>query len=360
METESKKPSRRSDGTLNQRRQQLPWPEGKRFRILSIDGGGIRGVFPAAILAEFERQYLGGDSAGDYFDLIAGTSTGGIIALGLSIGLPASAILGLYIDHGAEIFPVPAPPFERLKRLWAKVRSFNYYQYDREPLERELRRIFGTRTLGDAQRRLCIPSFDGFTEVNIFKTPHHPDFKLDWREEMVTVALATSAAPTYFSVFKDGQRRFADGGVWANNPVMVALVDALTCHAIDRDRVDILSIGCGDAEILMSDVQVTHGGLWHWREIISSAMHLASQNALGQAGLLIGRDRLVRLNAPSCHGGPIGLDDVGRATTELPSMAKNLADQNGALVAEKFFSSKAEPYTHFHGQGDKEDYRTTR
>ena len=349
MEPSDQRPLRRSDGTLGERRRQLPWPEGKRFRILSIDGGGIRGILPASILAEFEQQYLGGHSAGDYFDLIAGTSTGGIIALGLAIGLPASEILDLYFDHGEEIFPIAKPPFASLKRLWAKARSLAYYQYDRLPLERELRQIFGTRAFGEAQRRLCIPSFDGFTEVNIFKTPHHPDFRLDWREEMVTVALATSAAPTYFSIYKDGQRRFADGGVWANNPVMVALVDALSCNALERDQIDILSLGCGDAEIAMSDAQVRRGGLWHWREIVSSAMHLSSQNALGQAGLLVGRDRLVRLNSPLLPGGAIGLDDVKRAKAELPRLAKDLALRNGALVASRFFSDKAVPYTSFHG-----------
>ena len=349
MEANGQRPSRRSDGTLSGRRRQLPWPKDKRFRILSIDGGGIRGILPASILAEFERRYLGGNSAGDYFDLIAGTSTGGIIALGLSIGLPASEILNLYFDHGAEIFPAAKPPLASLKRLWAKARSLAYYQYDRRPLEHELRRIFGTRVFGEAQRRLCIPSFDGFTEVNIFKTPHHPDFRLDWREEMVTVALATSAAPTYFSIYRDGQRRFADGGVWANNPVMVALVDALTCYTLERDQIDILSLGCGDAEITMSDAQVLQGGLWHWREIVSSAMHLASQNALGQAGLLIGRDRLIRLNAPLLPGGAIGLDDVQRAKAELPVIAKDLAEENGELVASRFYSSKADPYAPFHG-----------
>jgi uncharacterized protein len=348
MEPSDQRPMRRSDGTLGERRRQLPWPEGKRFRILSIDGGGIRGILPASILAEFERQYLGGNSAGDYFDLIAGTSTGGIIALGLSIGLPASEILDLYFDHGEEIFPAAKPPFASFKRLWAKARSLAYYQYDRLPLERELRRIFATRAFGEAQRRLCIPSFDGFTEVNIFKTPHHPDFKLDWREEMVTIALATSAAPTYFSIYRDGQRRFADGGVWANNPVMVALVDALSCNELNRDQIDILSLGCGDSEMTISDAQVLRGGLWHWRDIVSSAMHLSSQNARGQAGLLIGRDRLVRLNAPFLQGGPIGLDDVKRAKAELPMVAKELALKNGALVASRFFSGKAEPYESFH------------
>jgi patatin-like phospholipase/acyl hydrolase len=96
---------RRSDGTLQGLRKQLPWPAEQPFRILSIDGGGIRGILPAAVLTELEERYLGGTSAGNYFDLIAGTSTGGIIALGLSIGLRARDIRDLYIEHGAEVFP---------------------------------------------------------------------------------------------------------------------------------------------------------------------------------------------------------------------------------------------------------------
>ena len=77
-------------------------------------------------------------------------------------------------------------------------------------------------------------------------------------------------------------------------------------------------------------------------------MHLSSQNALGQAGLLIGRDRLIRLNAPPLPGGAIALDDVERAKAELPSVAKDLAEKNGTLVASRFFSDKAEPYAPFH------------
>jgi patatin-like phospholipase/acyl hydrolase len=269
------KPSRRSDGTLDRRREQLPWPEDRPFRILSIDGGGIRGILPGTVLAEFERAHLGGQSVGNYFDLIAGSSTGGIIALGLSIGMTASDILKIYVEHGEEIFPPLRGPFKSIKAKLQFIRSLNRYQYERAPLERELRRIFGERLLGDAQRRLCIPSFDGFTEVNIFKTPHHPDFIRDWREEMVTVALATSAAPTFFSIYRNGDRHFADGGVWANNPVMVALVDAMTCYAIDRHRIEILSVGCGESEMIFTEGQVRGGGLWHWREIISAAMHLA-------------------------------------------------------------------------------------
>jgi len=76
----------RSQGAIPQRRIPQDWPKDRRFRVLSIDGGGIKGLFPATVLAELERRYLGGASVARYFDLVAGTSTGGIIALGLGAG----------------------------------------------------------------------------------------------------------------------------------------------------------------------------------------------------------------------------------------------------------------------------------
>ena len=94
-------------------------------------------------------------------------------------------------------------------------------------------------------------------------TSHHPDFRLDWQEEIVSVALATSAAPTFFSTYRNGTRHFADGGVWANNPIMAALVDALSCFEVDRHKIDILSLGCGDHDMKMTDGQVKRGGLFH-------------------------------------------------------------------------------------------------
>ena len=96
---------RRSAGVLERRRQQLEWPEDSDFRILSIDGGGIRGIFPAAFLAGLEERYLNGSSISRCFDLITGTSTGGVIAIGLGAGLCASELRDLYIERGDEIFP---------------------------------------------------------------------------------------------------------------------------------------------------------------------------------------------------------------------------------------------------------------
>jgi patatin-like phospholipase/acyl hydrolase len=352
---------RRSSGTHPGLREQLPWPEGRPFRILSIDGGGIRGILPAAILTELESKYTDERSAGDYFDLIAGTSTGGIIALALSRGMRAKAILDIYTELGPRIFPRPQG---RLRNLLRGMRNYWYYAYDPAPLKEELTRVLRAAKVGDAQRRLCIPSFDGFTEVFIFKTPHHPDYKLDWRESMVTVAMATAAAPAYFPIYRDRApkvpdaptsaigtpvRYFGDGGVWANNPVMIALVDALACYQIDRRQVHILSLGTGDTEIRITERQRRLGGFLHWAKIIDSAMHLQSQNAIGQAGLLIGRDQLIRLNAPPMPDNPIGLDDYNRASAELPPIAARLVGEFGDAVRDRFLYSAADTYTAFHG-----------
>lgn len=340
---------RRSDGTLPGPREKLPWPDNRPFRILSIDGGGICGILPAALLAEVEARLCDGRCAGDYFDLIAGTSTGGIIAPGLATGIPAKRILELYLAHGAEIFPAPSWDLLHIRRGLRWLRSIGQYAYDAKPLKRELQAVFGDRLIGSAARRLCVPSFDGFTEVHIFKTPHHKDFKLDWRDTLVTAAMATSAAPTFFPVYLDKGRVFADGGAWAASPVMVGLVDALSCHELDRRNVHILSLGTGNGDMRITRKQVLRGGIWHWRKIILSAMHLQTQNALGQAGLLIGRDHLVRLNAPPMPAGPIEMDDYSRAADELPPIALGLVKMNLAILKERFFCEPALPYKAFHG-----------
>jgi uncharacterized protein len=222
----------RSKGSLTRRRVQQLWPKDREFKILSIDGGGIKGIFPATLLAEIEERYLGGGSVAEHFDLITGTSTGGIIALGLSIGMPARMIAALYVEHGGEIFA--APRFGWLGRKWRWWRDLARYRYDRAVLSDLLLQIFGDRKFEEAKSRLCIPSCDGrFGDVYVFKTPHHPDFEKDRHEQMTTVAMATAAAPTYFQPLDAEGYRFIDGGLWANNPIMVGVVDALSCFDLD-------------------------------------------------------------------------------------------------------------------------------
>ena len=335
----------RSAGVLEKRRALSAWPPDRDFRILSIDGGGIRGVFPAALLAALEERYLNGSSVSRYFDLITGTSTGGVIAIGLGAGLRASELRDLYIERGGEIFPPARAGFRWIRKA---SRCFRY-SYKREALDAVLSDLLGGTKLGESQNRLCIPSCDGeYTDPYVFKTPHHPDFRLDGAEPMTKVAAATTAAPTYFRPLEAGGYTFLDGGLWANNPVMVGLVDALSCFAVRRERIRILSIGCGDAPYTVSKWQRRLGGSLAWHNIIYAAMHFQSLSALGQAGLLIGKNRITRV-APQVHGTPIALDDWEKAITELPPAALASLDKHGNNVVDYFLSEVAIPYTPLHG-----------
>lgn len=237
----------------------------------------------------------------------------------------------LYTDRGPEIFP--PPPKSKLRRWHREWRSYFHYQYEREGLQTVLEETFEKHLYRDAKVPLCIPSCDGrFGEVYVFKTPHHPDFKKDGNEQMVKVALSTSAAPTYFMPHDDGGYRFLDGGLWANDPIMVGLTDALSSFDVDRGNVRILSISCGESPFTVTDKQMK-GGLLAWKKVISAAMHLQSQNAQGQASLLIGANRILRV-VPDCP--EIELDDYDEAIRVLPNEAIKAAHKNGPEIMDFF------------------------
>ena len=279
------------------------------------------------------------------FDLVTGTSTGGILAIGLGAGITATELRDLYIHRGCEIFPpIKSRALAGVRRHFQSVWQVFKYRYDRKALTAILQETLGDRTFGEARTRLCIPSFDGrYGEVYIFKTPHHPDFRKDGRELMTKVAEATSAAPTFFRPLEDGGYTFVDGGVWANNPIMIGLVDALTCYSVKPEQVRILSLGCGGNPYIVDRRKIVAGGIWAWRDVIFAAMRLQSQNAVGQARLLIGADRVIRVDAPTTRA-RIEMDDWRRAVDELPGAAEAALDDMGPEVADRFLHEPAVPY----------------
>lgn len=313
----------------------MPWPRDRVFRILSIDGGGIRGLFAAALLKYMEQHFLGGDLIGRHFDLITGTSTGGIIAVGLGAEVSTTDICKLYIERGCEIFP---PWRKSLLRTY--LRPFRY-SYDIDALSRILREVFGSKKLRESVTRLCIPSYEGrYCEPYIFKTPHHPDFRQDGAQLMSKVATCTAVAPTFFRPLEDNGYVFLDGGVWANNPIMVGLVDVLSCFDVERSQVQILSIGCGNTDYRVGGTRISLGGLLSWRNVIDAALSLQSHNALGQAGLLVGASRLLRLSPPNSIA-EIELDNWSQAVAVIPDAIDPIIHQFGDRVYTQFFSTRS-------------------
>jgi patatin-like phospholipase/acyl hydrolase len=248
---------------------------GSGRRILSIDGGGIKGALPIGFLARVEE--VTGERIVDHFDLIAGTSTGGIIAIGLGLGLPASDILAFYRNDGAEVFDdndtsnmprwrdrLRARCRNALGRGVRRVRQVVAPKHSPKRLREALERVFGKKMLGESVTRLVIPAYhpDRRT-VYVFKTSHHQRFEVDHRTSAVDVALATAAAPTYFPAHRvPSGACLVDGGIWANNPTGLAVVEAIGVLGWDRSNLRVLSLGCTD-EVLIPDPRHRDPTTWY-------------------------------------------------------------------------------------------------
>ncbi|MHC4125925.1 MAG: CBASS cGAMP-activated phospholipase, partial [Planctomycetota bacterium] len=213
--------------------------ENKTFKILSIDGGGMRGLYSATILQELEEKY---GTLVDYFDMICGTSTGGIIALGLSLGLSAKTAVEFYEKYGPKIFP-PTNKLGNYIRSW-KQRLFSS-KYSDTDLRIALEDVFKKSVLNDSKCCLCIPTTNAssFAPV-VLKTSHYHEFERDGQFKMVEAALATTAAPTYFPIAKLSNELayMVDGGLWANNPALVGYMEAVTYFVGQDKEYDSVSI----------------------------------------------------------------------------------------------------------------------
>lgn len=207
------------------------------FRILSLDGGGIKGAFTASVLATLERST--GKRFIDHFDMIAGTSTGGIIAIGLAMGISAAEIRDFYVKHGPTIFPATG--------LRGKFWQLFKPKYSHAPLREALNEILGERRFGDAHTRLVIPTYDAnSSRIYVMKTAHDPRFVREIDARAVDVAMATSAAPTYFQAAAFPHQpgsSYVDGGVWANCPAMVGVTEALAFLGQSGATIDVMSVG---------------------------------------------------------------------------------------------------------------------
>jgi patatin-like phospholipase/acyl hydrolase len=305
-------------------------PEGasldRPLQILCLDGGGLKGLFSAAVLAEIETDHA--VTVCDHFDLIVGTSTGGLVALALGAGISPAQVVDFYVTHGPSIFPTG-----RGRSLRQYVRS----KHSSGPLRRALHGVLGDRQLGDSRKRLVIPAYSlDENDVYLFKTPHHPRFHRDGRELMVDVALATTAAPTYLPAARLRNHRLIDGGVWANNPTLVAVVEALTVLGAVPSDCSVLSLGTTEP-VSRAGKRLDRGGLLQWARP-SPRLFLRAQaiSSLHMAEHLLGRDRITRID-PVVPDGLFQLDrlDAGAIRGLAEGVSRRTSERIEAFLAHR-------------------------
>lgn len=254
------------------------------FKILAIDGGGTKGVIPARILDCLEQDF--GKPAPEWFDLMAGTSTGGVLCLGLACGLTAAQLTDLYLLESGEIFHENYA--DRVSGLDEHLRA----DYQHKRFRTILKKYFGELTLGDLhaqynlgkkKKEIMICSFDLNPEMEADRNRNyrpaifHSAFGRDANEKLVDLALKTTAAPTVFPIY---QKKYIDGGVAMNNPAMAAIAYAMNDSKetagekgqylangfkglrVRRDKIQVLSLGTGTSNLNRIEPDAIKSGNW--------------------------------------------------------------------------------------------------
>ncbi len=301
----------------------------KTFRILSIDGGGIRGVFPAHILCRISERL--GIHVADRDDLIAGTSTGSILAAALACGISPERILDLYTTRCREIFI--------RRKTWhlEKWQQGFTSAYESNGLSRVLEDVFKNTKLKEVNRPLIIPSTDlGNGGVHVFKSSYSKQFVRDPEILVRSAVLASCSAPTFFDPAKVDPYLLADGGLWANNPSLVAYVDAQRRLGVAPADIKILSLGTGHSKIGYGTDTNRNWGLlngWEGKRFIGFLLSLQAQSTNNTLKLLLQDKQLLRLDFESDNELP--LDDIN-CIGDLQSQADHKFTHNAHLIQEFF------------------------
>jgi|SRR5215207_3169029 len=230
-------------------------------RVLAIDGGGIRGIIPAAVLADLELR--AGRPVAELFDLVAGTSTGGILALGLTApdeqGKPrwrANELVQLYVREGPKVFHRSV--FDRIRSVEGTLDE----KYPSDGLVSVLGRYFGEQRLSEALSEVLVTAYDTAGRMPFFfrSSRARRDPLQDWPAR--EAAHATSAAPSYFEPVQLGDLSLIDGGVFAANPAMCALAEVL--RAREPAKVVMVSLGTGEQTRPLPWKRVKDWGALEW------------------------------------------------------------------------------------------------
>jgi hypothetical protein len=304
------------------------------FRLLSLDGGGIKALYSASVLAGFERA--GGPRCSDHVHWISGTSSGGILALGLASGKSAEELVGFFDAFGPRIFPNERGWLGAVQQARHLLRQIALKgRYEPRNLRHAVDELFGERTMAELEIDVSIASVNlSSGEPVVFTRQDHPAVHI------ADVAMATSATPGYLPPHRIGSDWFADGGLWVNSPTLCGLILAMPILR-ERDRLEVMSIGtverpegyrtAGPPQNLPQWIQrMLHASTYGQAALTHDAVnavvpHLASQTAY------------IRIPPPEfswTRSGPVRMDTTtAQARTELR--------EQGMLMAQKFLETAA-------------------
>lgn len=293
----------------------------KPFKILALDGGGARGIYSAQLLARVEQSF--GTQINACFDLIAGTSTGSIVAGAAAIGIPMKKIVRLFESEAPYIF----------RGKWHCLSGLFRSKYSTKQLKAVLEEHLPETTLGQISTPLMITSSDITTGgVCVFKSSYMEDlgepYYRDKDVRLIDAILASCAAPSFFDPVKVDNYLLADGGLWANNPSIICLTEALSKFKKNIDKVKILSIGTGYSENMY--MEKPHWGIltgWEKAKLIAYVMAVQSQASTNMAKLVLS-EKYLRLDS--------AIEDTwGLDNTEPLGNLKALAERDFTHHADK-------------------------
>lgn len=321
------------------------------FHVLALSGGGFRGLYTATVLKELEGDF--GGPIANHFDLICGTSVGGLLAMGLAAEVPAATLQAMFEKGGPRIFGSS----RRVSRLLGWIRKWITAKHGPEGLRAVLTEQFGSKTIGELRHRLLVPAVNYSTgQGQFFKTPHTINFRRDHKLSLVDVGMATAAAPTYFPLHQIGNvGTFADGGLVANSPGLLGLHEARHILQVREEaRVRVLAVGTMTLGATLSGSASLTPGILGWGTkvfdlVISAqefAVHSMLQHQLG--------DNYCRIDDPAT---PEQSRDISSLDLVTPAAIKVLKERgthaaqrmSGSLALKPFLAHRAPPPDFYHG-----------
>jgi len=301
------------------------------LNILAIDGGGIRGIYAAHLLDRIQKET--GINYTEHFDLIAGTSTGSIIASALAINYPISDVVSLYDEHGDAIFS------NRLLGWFGALLP----KYSNKALKNQLHSIFTDKTLSDTSTNLMIPATDiGNGSVHVFKSPYDSNFVRDKNVLIADAVLASCSAPSFFKPHTVNEYLLADGGLWANNPSLTCLIEAKKRFNVELDDVKLLSIGSGIGHHFYDQKKNDLRGWgiltgWGGPKLLDTILNLQSESTKNMTELLLKPDQSLRINFEV--SGKLALDDTS-SILNLKSKADRDFTHNAKIISKFLLNDK--------------------